>query len=146
MEFCFFFIVNRMIHDKEKILEGELRCESLLNYLEATKAPRKIFASEDASGIVSKIVYDSRNNQLIGLVSPLNENGMPLINSFRADSAERIKELLTLPKSSLIYAVVAQPIKPKVPPYILQIFGTNNKFTAHDVLKRWTFTENELKR
>lgn len=68
MEFCILFIVNRMIHGKEKILEGELRCESLLNYLEATKAPRKVFLSEDASGIVSKMVFDSRNNEIIGLV------------------------------------------------------------------------------
>lgn len=146
MEFCFLFIVNRMIHDKEKVIEGELRCESLLKYLEKTKSPRKIVLSEDGSGIVSKIVFDSRNNELIGLVLPFNENGMPKLHSFQAESAEKIKELLSLPKSSLIYIVVAQPMKPKVLPYILQIFGTNNTFTAHDVLKRWSFTEKQLKK
>lgn len=134
------------MHQKERISEGELRIESLLKYLEITKSPKKVFLSEDASGIVPKIVYDSHNNELIGLVLPMNQNGMPTSHSFKAQSAERIKTQMSLPTSSLLYIVVAQPVKSNVPPFIVQIFGTNNKFTSNDVLKRWSFTEKQFKK
>lgn len=132
------------MHQKERIVEGQLRIESLLKYLETTKSPKKVFLSEDGSGIVPKIVYDSHNNELIGLVLPINQNGMPESHSFQADSTEKMKELMSLAKSNLIYIVVAQPVKANVPPFILQIFGTNNKFTSNDVLQRWSFTEKQL--
>lgn len=41
---------------------------------------------------------------------------------------------------------MAQPIKAKSSPFLLQIFGTDNKFSANDVLKRWKFTVTELKK
>lgn len=140
-----FFLVNRIHRDKERIVEGQLRCESLKKHLERTNSPQQVFLSEDASGIVSKIVYDSRNNQLIGLVLPLNEKGIPILHPIEPNSAEKIKELMKLPQSNLVYIVVAQPLKSNAPPFILQIFGTNNKFKTNDVLNRWRTTEIQLK-
>lgn len=48
-------------------------------------------------------------------------------------------------KSSLVYVVTAQPLN-CVPPFILQVYGTNNKFTAQNVHLRWQHTINELER
>lgn len=126
---------------------GELRCEALLHHLERSNAPKAVFLSEDGSGILQKVVYDSTSNQLIGIVLPLNEkNGMPIIMSFKAESVESMKKYMEEPRSSLVYIVVAQTMNEKASRFILHIFGTDNKFTTTSVLKRWIHTENELKR
>lgn len=110
-------------------------------------APKQIFVCEDASGIISKVTYDSVTNQLIGVLLPLNtNNGMPKILSFKAESAEQISEIMKLPRSSLVYIVVAQPLVRNATPYILQAFGTNNTFRTQDVLNRWKHTLAELQK
>lgn len=106
-----------------------------------------IFLSEDASGVVRKVSYDSHTNQMIGLVLPFNDaNGMPQLFSFQANSADDIKRYMELPQSILVYIVVAQSLKKDSPPFILQIFGSINKFAAKDVIKRWEYTLKELKK
>lgn len=141
------FLVKRIHTSKDRIVEGELRCEQLLNHLEKTNSPKSIFLSEDGSGIVQKVVYDAHYNQLIGLVLPFNEtNGMPKLFSFKAEGIEEIEKYMKLPQSTLVYIVVAQPMKVGVSPFILQIFGTNNTFDTSSVLKRWAHTESELKK
>lgn len=133
--------------DKDRIIEGELRIEQLKKHLERTKSPNAIFLSEDASGVVRKVAYDSYTNQMIGLVLPFNEiNGMPRLFSFQAKSAEEMKSFMELPQSTLVYLIVAQPLKRDSPPFILQIFGSVNKFETSDALKRWQHTVKELKK
>lgn len=48
--------------------------------------------------------------------------------------------------TSLVYIVMAQPLQTGIPPFVLQIFGTNNKFNSQHILNRWKFTVAELKR
>lgn len=144
--------MNRIHTKKDRIVEGELRCELLSQHLErsnlGSNGTKSVFLSEDGSGIVQKIVYDSHSKQLIGLVLPLNErSGMPMICSFRADSAESIqKHIEEIQQSTLVYIVVAQPLNGRAPSFILQIYGIDNKFEAGSVLKRWIHTENELQK
>lgn len=143
--FLLIFSVSHIHKDKERIIEGDLRCHKLRDYLERSNSPLSVFLSEDGSGIVKKIVYDTKTNQLVGLVLPFNEtNGMPKLFSFEAKSAEDIQKYVQLPQSHLVYIICAQPLKENVPPFILQIFGTDNKFKSEDVLKRWSYTVSEL--
>lgn len=129
------------------VTEGELRCKELSAYLDKMNAPRTVWLSEDGSGIVSKVSYDSATNQLIGLVLPFNdENGMPISLTYRPKSAKDMEDMIKNPHSSHIYIVMAQPIKPNTQPFILQMFGTDNKFTGLNVSNRWSYTKNELSR
>lgn len=113
--------------------------------MEKTNCSKSVFLSEDGSGVVKKIVYDTHHNQLIGLVLPFNDvNGMPKMFSFEAKSADDIEKYMQLPQSTLVYITVAQPLEFGAPPFILQIYGTDNKFDTASVLKRWAYTESEL--
>lgn len=88
------------------MIEGELRCSQLKQYLENSGASKSVFLSEDASGILKKVAYDSRTNQMIGLVLPINKkDGMPQVMSFKADSFDNMKEYLARPLSTLVYIV-----------------------------------------
>lgn len=139
------FSVKHIQSDKEHIVEGELRAEQLNKYLELIKSPKHVFLSEDASGIVKKVVYDIYSNQLVGIVMPFNDaNGMPKMFSFEARNAEDIEKYLNLPQSTLVYIIVAQPLMDGAAPFILQIFGTCNKFKTDDVLSRWAHPEAKL--
>lgn len=105
----------------------------------------EIWISEDGSGIISDVKYDSSTNQLVGLVLPTDlETGMPIPFSYTPNSLNEIRRQMQYPKSSLVYMVMAQPIKQNTPPFILQAHGTDNKFKTQDVIHRWNHTKNEL--
>lgn len=135
----------KVIHSQEKITEGALRCTELKAYLEKIGASNAVWLSEDGTGIVKRVVYDVSSNQLVGLNLPLDKNtGMPISYTFVARNLQDIEKHMKKPLSSLVYIVMAQPAMPNCRPFVLQIFGTNNKFTRSDVLHRWTHIKNEL--
>lgn len=122
-----------------------MRCKELNQYLEGLNLDKHIWLSEDASGIVAKIELDS--NQMVGLVLPIDPiSGMPTPFTFLARNAEEIQANMKKKKSSHVYLVLAQPLKKGVPPFILQIFGTDLSFDAQDVQLRWNYTIKELAR
>lgn len=124
-----------------------MRCEELNAYLDGLKLVKHVWLSEDATGIVAKVEFDPKTNQMIGLTLPMDPiTGMPVAFTYLARNAEEIQANMQKKTSSLVYIVLAQPLKKGVPPFILQIFGTNNKFTTQNVLLRWKHTINELKR
>lgn len=45
-----------------------------------------------------------------------------------------------------MYIIMAQPLKRNIPPFVLSIFGTDNKFKSNHVLSRWDFVKTELSR
>lgn len=131
--------------NRVKIVEGELRCNELKVYLDKIKSPHCVWLSEDGSGIVQKVVYDVNTNKLVGLNLPFDEStGMPINSTFMARNLREIEKHMENSKSHLVYIVMAQPVKQNAPPFVLNIFGTNNKFSALNVLRRWKNTEEEL--
>lgn len=133
---------------KEKIIEGDLRCQQLSQYLDKLNAPREVWLAEDGSGLVAKVSFDSTSNQLVGLVLPTNETtGMPTIFSFTPHSAHEIEyQIRNNPKSTIVYLILAQPMIDNVPPFVLQAFGSDNRFTSENVLNRWKHTQDQLAR
>ena len=77
---------------------------------------------------------------MVGFVLPCSEDGLPLTDSFLATSFEVIEQCFrTCEISKFAYVYVAQCVSPTVPAYCLACMGTNNSFTATDVLKRWRY-------
>lgn len=98
IQFYCFLSVKYIGNEKPRVVEGELRCKQLVEYLDHLKVRKFVWLSEDATGIINKIEYDPKFNQLIGLVLPINSNsGMPISFSFIAKTAEDIKKLMEKP-------------------------------------------------
>lgn len=125
-----------------------MRVQELANYIIKFDAPMKVWVTEDGSGIVPDVEYDTFSNQLVGLVLPINsDTGMPTPSVFGACTANDIeRHLKNSSKSSLVYLIMAQPLKENVPPFVLALFGTDNKFCTQHVIKRWDFIRSELNR
>lgn len=139
---------------KSNTMEGVLRTEALLQYLNDHNVPKIVSLSEDATKITNRIQYDFPNNQLTGFVLPLNnESGMPLTGCYLARTAaemERhfydIETGIENSTASYVNVVMAQPLIRGIPPFCLLIFGTDSKYSSSDVAKRWSFIANELKK
>lgn len=140
--------VNRYIRASNcNISEGILRCHELKIYLTEHGADLCVNLSEDATRTIGRVQHDSRTNQLVGFVLPLgDENGMPIPFQYPATNASEIINHFSGKNdiSSFLNVVMAQPIDPNIPAFCLLIFGSNNKYTSHDVRNRWKYIVNEL--
>ena len=95
--------------------EGVFRFDKLSVHLDAYQAPRVISISEDATRIISRIEYEPTTDKLVGFVLPVDENFLPLTESFIATSFEQIEAMFhNEPRSTYTYVYVAQPMAPGV--------------------------------
>lgn len=70
----------------------------------------------------------------------MNDDGIPLINSFPAKNYEQIQSyFLNSSVANYAYVIMAQPLHEGVPAFCLALFGTDNKFTASHVVRRWVW-------
>lgn len=140
---------NRFIRaSNSHITEGVIRGQQLRIYLEQRKQPSVVCLSEDATRIVGKVQYDSSSNQLIGFVLPIsNSTGLPIPFSYPArDAAEIINHFRNGNSvASFLNVIMAQPLG-GAPPFCLLLFGSDNRYTAKDVLNRWQSITLELKK
>lgn len=138
--------ILRHIHKScNKIVEGQVRIEELLRFLETRSLPKVVFISEDGTKITSRLKYDIENDQITGLCPKLNENGIPDVKSYPATTPELIKyHMDNNPKSSIVYVILATPMAPKTLSFNLLSFGTDNKFTIDEVLLRWAIMEKQM--
>jgi len=76
----------------------------------------------------------------------VDENFLPLTESFLATPFEQIEAMFhNEARSTFAYAYMAQPMALDVPPFCLNITGTNNRFDAKTVLSRWKHMLSECK-
>lgn len=85
--------VCRYIYDNgPKIVEGAVRCSQLKKYLTDRSLPMTVWISEDGTRITGRLQYDPGTNQIVGLVLPVDSNGMPKSKVFLATSAGKMEE------------------------------------------------------
>lgn len=135
-------------HVKEaNVVESVLRCAELKRYLEENNLPLVVSLSEDATRNLNRVQYDPATNQLVGFSLPINNNGMPSPNSFLARSASENEQHFLLNSehvASFVNVIMSQPLVLAYPPFCLLIFGSDNKYTASDVVNRWLYAMHAL--
>lgn len=143
----FLHLVRCIDYNKSPIIEGQIRAKDLSDYLDRMKTTKYAWMSENATAIIPKVTYDPSTNQLVGLILPTDKaTGLPKSQSYTASDAGTIKNYLAQNRSNVVYLVMAQPLDESIPPYVVQMFGSNNQFDTADVVKRWNFTKAELKK
>ena len=71
-------------------------------------------------------------------VLPLNDNGLPLVDSFLAVSFNAMEDMFrSAAKAKYAYVYMAQSLCLTAPPFCLACIGSDNKFTAQHVMLRW---------
>lgn len=140
-------LVRCIDNNRNRVVEGQLRCKELAEYLENLKTVKRIWLSEDATALTIKVKYDPSTNQLVGIVLPIDgRSGCPIPLSYETTDENTIKQHLKLSKSKFVYLVMAQPLDETIPPFMLQMFGTNHEFRSCDIVRRWNYTKLELEK
>ncbi|CAF4640590.1 unnamed protein product, partial [Rotaria socialis] len=107
-----------------------------------------VFDSEDCTGIVKRIKYDSTTNTFTGFPSLLGR-GVPVKSYYQTDSFDALKLWLnSIDKASLLNVHMIQPVQStdnsSIPsPYLLSAYGIDNTATANDILQRWWYIFNQ---
>lgn len=138
---------NRYIHSSGcNITEGILRCEELAIYLSERSLEPVVCISMDATRVSGRVQYDSKTNQCLGFVPPL-QSGVPVPFSFPARNAEEILSHFTNNNSvaSYLNVIMAQPMS-NVPPFCLMVYSSDNRYTASDVINLWQHITKELRK
>lgn len=122
-----------------KMTEGEFRFDLLRDYFNVNKC-RFAFACEDSTSVIPRISYDVQCDSFVGLSAPLDNNGTPRLKAYQTDRFDQLKSWFeTFQRSKSISLHVIQPLTDIVPPFILSAYGTDNRFSASDILKRWFY-------
>jgi len=82
--------IRRMIYKQNSITEGVFRIKQLKTFLEQRNLPLKVHLSEDVTVVAQRVQYHPGSNQIVGFSLPLDENGLPVVGSFPATSANTI--------------------------------------------------------
>ena len=138
--------IQNIIHsDYESFREGIFRFDELIQHLSKHEAPFLVTVAEDATRIIKTVEYDSASNTCVGFVLPTNSNGMPITNSFSVNTFADIENyFLNTTKSKYAYVYTVQSLQDGIPSFCLGCIGTDNKFTANDILKRWRYINAQL--
>ena len=77
------------------ISEGEFRFDKLLEHIKRHQLSGIVTIGEDATQIISRLKYDNQTDRCVDFVLPIDENGLPIINSFVATSYEQIEYMFS---------------------------------------------------
>jgi hypothetical protein len=122
------------------LTEAEFKFESLQQYSSGFA-----FCSEDTTGVIRKLEYDSPTNSFIGFATPIID-GIPLAQHYRADTFDDLemfyntKETAKLLNVHMLQGISTENDPTNFPkPFLLSAYGVNNKFTSMDILRRWMY-------
>ena len=139
--------VQRIVSDNyEPVQEEQCRFSELLQYLESCNTLKIVSIREDATRLISRVGYDSEINRLVGFVLLCNNTGLPLCNSFIVDSFQSMESCFQTSKTAkYAFVYMARSLTEGIPSLYLACLGTDDKFSADVLLKRWRciFTECE---
>lgn len=124
------------------VLNGFLQITEFKEHLRTsgcTCTEPKIWISTDATAIKTAIEIDTKKNQVVGLVAPFSkETGLPQQNVFPAHRASEVSNFIgNFPMADNVYTVIATPMCNHARPYMIMTYGSDNRFPAENVKKRY---------
>lgn len=121
--------------------EGYLRMAEFRKFLDTMNYPRFVWLSEDMTKIKPRKRYCSSTNSIVGLSVPLDsDTGMPFVDTFEFSSLEKALAVCEKYKNAeYVNAIMGQSLCPDSTPFCLMLYGSDNKFTHLQPLKRWEF-------
>lgn len=137
--------VRRQLASKPEVKNGVFRFEYIKSQMLLKGEPLFVICSEDDTKISERLRYDWANDVILGFQTPLNEDGVPIQDSFRFTSISAVQtyiddnKLATYAKIMTIRSVCANSTV-----YHLVIYGTSGSDKATEVLARWKFVHREF--
>lgn len=139
-------IIQKVIGKQKKLNEGEFHFDELCKHLKKWESPPFVHLHLDDTRIINKIEYDPLTDRFVGFVLPINNDGIPLCDTFVLSTYESIKEAFeNKSKGKYAHVMVAKPVN-NAPTLILFMLCTDAKYNHEVVIRRWKYVEIELKK
>ncbi|CAF1462118.1 unnamed protein product [Rotaria sordida] len=136
------------IYKENPYREAQFRFNESKVYLDSMDC-QYVFLSEDCSGIIPRVEYDSTFDCFNGFVTPIIK-GKPIENAFICQLFEELQDLFdNHSRSNLVNVHALQPIsntncfKPSAT--VLAAYGTDCKISSIDIIQRWLMMYFELR-
>ncbi|KAK4879124.1 hypothetical protein RN001_007270 [Aquatica leii] len=131
--------IHRTLDEGGRVEEGAIRMSQLKQFLVQQNLPLKIFVCEDQTAVIQTIQYEPKINEMVGFVSPLNpETGFPERGRFIVNTLTDIERAFNEENvSKNAYVFMGQALHDRAPSFCICVYGSDNKFSAEDVLNRW---------
>ena len=127
--------------------EGVFRFDELSNHIKRYNLSGLVTIGEDATHVISRVEYDKQTDRCVGFVLPMNEKGLPMVDSFLASSYEAIERMFsTSVISKYAYVCIVKPLDFQSPSFFLGFIGSNNRFDAETVLFRLKYIVSECQK
>ena len=131
-------VQRNICSDYKTFSEGYFKFDELAFHVKEFKASTALSIGKDATRVLSRVDYDSETDKCVRFVLPLNDNGLPLVDSFLAVSFNAMKDMFrSAAKAKYAYVYMAQSLCLTAPPFCLACIGCDNKFTAQHVMLWW---------
>lgn len=126
---------------ESRLFEGVFRYDGLQECFTSNQSTFG-FCAEDCTAIIPNVNYDTTSNTFIGFALPLDNNGFPITDSYSTDSLAQLESWCSdVNKAKQLNIHVVQSLSPSLhhpPSYLLAAYGTDNRYTSKDVLRRWS--------
>ena len=139
-------VVIKILSKMERIKEGEFMFDLLKDHLEKWKSVPFVHIHLDDTRIITKIEHDPVTDRFIGFCLPL-KNGLPICDTFVFTTFLEIEEAFKNEiKGKYAHVMVAKPITPAAPSFIVFMMCTDSKYNHETIISRWNHVEAELKK
>jgi len=134
-------IRSMLSSSKYQFIEGEFQFSRFLELVQPLSC-KYAFCGEDSTAVIPKVSYDASSNSFVGFTLPL-KNGFPNCQFYSTSSLDELESWHNeVDKSSLLNIHVIQALTSSnqhtLSPFLLSAYGTNNRYTADDILNRWS--------
>lgn len=82
---------------------------------------------------MKKASFDAKSGKFIGFVTGFDANGFPVPIEISNVTAQTVNDVVKkYPQATTLYVYVVRSVTPGAAPFVIAIFGTDNKFTCQD--------------
>lgn len=136
--------IQRNISSTVKIQEGDFRFDQLVDHLKEWEAPMGVNIQLDNTRILKKVEYDPISGRFVGFCLSVKD-GLPVGDSFMLETFEEIENAHKSETCvSYAHCIVAKPVVPVAPCFVLFCLGTDSKYTHNEIMHGWKYIESEL--
>ncbi len=120
-----------------RLREGEINAMAIKNFLLQNNLPSLVAIAEDATAVCGRREYYGNGKAIVGCGLPLSLNGLPDPNSEIVKNAADIANIFEkYDRATVAMVTMIQTMKHKGPCLRLRSYGSNNKFSAEDVMRK----------
>lgn len=134
--------LRKVLAKKSQLKEGEFRFDYIRDQLVAKGEPLVVICSDDDTRITRCLRYDYKNDQVVGLQLPLNDDGVPIVRSFPFTSLKDVQEYMKNHKENTYFKLLtARTLGKSCSTYHLALFGTRGSDVSTEVRARWRYID-----